>query len=72
MDAKNWSVRVVRGGELVELGRVTENSERSARHKALRLFGVADYQVEVEGVRPRGVAIYPDEEFEVLLTSDEL
>lgn len=65
-DAMKWRVCVVRDGDMVELGQVTESSEPSARRIAVQRFGIADYQVEVEGVRPRGAAIYPDEHFEVL------
>lgn len=69
MDAKKWSVCVMRGDELVELGEVSERCEATARRTALQRFGVADYQLEVEGVRPRGAAIYPDERFEVQIAS---
>ena len=62
---KDWNVRVLREGRPVMLGQVSERNEALARCAALHKFGVSDDElVAGEGGRD-GMAIRPDDDFEV-------
>ncbi len=65
MHMKDWLVRVGREGGFVEIGQVSETSEPLARCAALSRYGVTEDELTTGGVRPRGAAITPDEDFEV-------
>lgn len=65
MHMKDWLVRVCREGRFVEIGQVSETSESLARCAALSRYGVTEDDIATGGVRARGAAIYPDEDFEV-------
>ena len=65
MHMKDWLVRVAREGSFVEIGQVSETSEPLARCAALSRYAVTEDDIAAGGVRPRGAAIYPDEDFEV-------
>lgn len=65
MAIKQWNVRVMREGQGQHIGQVTESTEALARCAALSCYGVSEDEVESGGVRARGAAIYPDEDFEV-------
>lgn len=65
MSMKQWNVRVMREGRTIHIGQVAESSETLARCAALSRYGLSDDEVEADGVRPRGAAIYPDEAFDV-------
>ena len=57
MSMQQWNVRVVRDGEAVHIGKVGESTARA--------LGLSEDEVEADGIRPRGAAIYPDEDFDV-------
>lgn len=65
MRMRDWLVRVAREGDFVEVGQVSETSEPLARCAALSRYGVTEDELAAGGVRLRGAAIYPDEDFEV-------
>lgn len=65
MGMKQWNVRVMREGQVLHMGQVAESTETLARCAALSRYGLSEDEVETGGVRPRGAAIYPDEDFEV-------
>lgn len=69
MGMKTWNARVLRDGQAIHIGQVDETSETLARCAALSRFGVAEDEVEAGGVRPRGAAIYPDDDFDVSSTA---
>lgn len=66
MGMKQWNVRVFRDGHTVHIGQVGETTEALARCAALSRYGVSDEDLEMGGIRSRGEAIYPDEEFDVV------
>jgi hypothetical protein len=62
---KDWNVRVFREGRRVMLGQVSESKETLARCAALHKFGLGDDDLAMgEGGRD-GMAIRPDDDFEV-------
>ncbi len=62
---KDWNVRVFREGRPVMLGQVSESKETLARCAALHKFGLGDDDLAMgEGGRD-GMAIRPDDDFEV-------
>jgi len=65
MGMKQWNVRVYRNGRAVDIGQVAESSETLARCAALSRYGVTEDDIEAGGLRPSGLVIYPDEDFEV-------
>lgn len=65
MSLVQWNVRVIRDGHVVHIGQVAESNEALARCAALSSYGVSEDEVEAGEVRERGMAIYPDEDFEV-------
>lgn len=65
MGMKHWNVRVLRDGKAVYLGQVAEASETLARCAALSRFGLSEDELEAGAICPRGMAIYPDEDFAV-------
>lgn len=66
---KKWNVYVNREGRSQYLGEVSERSEALARCAALSRFGVSEDEVDAGEAQPRGVAIYPDDNFEVQPTA---
>lgn len=65
MSMQQWNVRVVRDGEAAHIGKVGESTEALARCAALSRSGLSEDEVEAGGIRPRGAAIYPDEDSDV-------
>lgn len=65
MGMKQWNVRVMREGQSIHIGTVAESTELLARCAALSRYGLSEDEVEAGGVRSRGAAIYPDEDFDV-------
>ncbi len=68
MTMKRWNVRVMRNGYAVHIGQVAESSEALARCAALSRYGLSEDEAEEmqqDSVDPRGLAIYPDEAFDV-------
>lgn len=66
---KKWNVYVNREGRSLYLGEVSERSEALARCAALSRFGVSEDEIDAGEAPPCGVAIYPDDNFEVQLTA---
>ena len=62
---KDWNVRVFREGRPVMLGQVSERNEALARCAALYKFGVGDDELVAGEGRRDGMAIRPDDDFEV-------
>ena len=62
---KDWSVRVFREGRQVMLGQVSERNEALARCAALYKFGVSDDELAMREWGREGLAIRPDDDFEV-------
>ena len=62
---RKWSVHVIRDGRSQYIGEVNESSEEMARCAALSRFGVGADEIDAGEARPRCVAIYPDDRFEV-------
>ena len=63
-----WTVRVMRRGQSVHIGRVAESTETLARCAALSRYGLSEdeaEEVERGHAGSRGAAIFPDEEFDV-------
>lgn len=70
MAIKQWNVRVMREGQGLHIGQVTESTEALARCAALSRYGVSEDDVEsggayAGGAYAGGAVIYPDEDFEV-------
>lgn len=66
---KKWNVYVNREGRSQYLGEVNERSEALARCAALSRFGLNEDEIDAGEAQPRGVAIYPDDNFEVQSTA---
>ena len=62
---KDWNVRVFREGGPVMLGQVSERNEALARCAALHKFGVSDDELAMRERGREGLAIRPDDDFEV-------
>lgn len=58
-------VHVIREGRSQYIGEVNESSEGMARCAALSLFGVGADEIDTGEAPSRGMAIYPDDNFEV-------
>ncbi len=62
---KAWNVRVFREGRPVMIGQVSERNEALARCAALHKFGVSDDELAMREWSREGLAIRPDDDFEV-------
>ena len=62
---KAWNVRVFREGRPVMLGQVSESKETLACCAALHKFGVSDDDLAMGEWGRDGMAIRPDDDFEV-------
>ena len=62
---RTWNVRVFRNGRPVMLGQVSERNESLARCAALHKFAVDDQELSLGDGSMDGMAIRPDDEFEV-------
>ena len=62
---KDWNVRVFRDGWPVMLGQVSERNEALARCAALYKVGVSDDDLAMREGGRDGMAIRPDDDFEV-------
>lgn len=62
---RKWNVHVIRQGRSQYIGEVNESSEEMARCAAPSLFGVGADEIDTGEAPPRGMTIYPDDNFEV-------
>lgn len=68
MTMRQWNVRVMRNGHAAHIGQVAESTETLARCAALSRYGLSEDEAEEMAQDPngqRGLAIYPDEAFDV-------